>query len=429
MQLRERLAHAGLRPQPARVSATPPHGFRQEESRLGAVIYRDRFLPLDHRHGSVAIGGAAEPGADLLERLGADPTASLRRAAFLDVETTGLAGGTGTLAFLIGVGTFDSLTFRVRQFFLGDPGGEAAMLVSLSETLGRCDTLVTYNGKSFDVPLLTTRYALNRLPPTGLELPHLDLLHPARRLFGRRLASCRLQEIERQLLGLSRNGDVPSGLIPSLYFGYVRRRDPSGLHPIFEHNLLDVIAMSALISHLGRVAGRNPPGDSAHMLALARWDESRGRLHEAAGLFDRVWRLDAHGADGGEAVWRLAGLARRAGDWRTCQGLWAEELDRTNSGRRLIRAKVELAKLYEHRTRNIEIALEFTRSALAAILSQPQLARSLPKTRAALEDRLGRLERRQARRPAPAGPGVGDAQPPRNPDAASGSVRAAGRLV
>jgi len=397
MQLRERLAYAGVLPR-SEGSQAPrapvPPGFSRGENRFGEVYYRDRYLPLDHRHGEVDIGAAAELDTQLLERLGEGLTAAhIRGAAFLDIETTGLSGGTGTYAFLIGVGTFESLAFRVRQFVLGDPRGEAAMLCALSETIDRCAALVTFNGKTFDLPQLSTRYALNRLAPPA-DLPHIDLLHPARRLFGRRLQSCRLSEIERGLLGLRRQDDLPSWMIPGLYFAYVRGGHVDGLNPVFQHNLLDVVSLAAFVAYLNGVAGRAPGEDAHGALALARWDESRGRYAEAMRLYEEAWDRDPDGDVGGEAVSRLARLVRWSGDWRRCEALWTEEEKRTGSVRRALRARVELAKLAEHRLRDVGKALEYTREAIELLAVNPQVARTLPETSAALAHRLRRLERR-----------------------------------
>src|SRR4051812_37626316 len=212
MQLRERLAYV-TRPAPA-VPRTPrtavlPPGVSRGANALGDVFYRDEFFPLDYSHGKVRLETALSLHPDLLDRLGEGIEQDhLRDAAYLDIETTGLSGGTGTYAFLVGVGTFEGYLFRVRQFFLADPGGEPAMLLALNETVERCRSIVTFNGRSFDMPQLATRYAMARLPCIGQSLPHIDLLPPARRLFNKSLESCRLSEIERSLFGLTRFHDV-----------------------------------------------------------------------------------------------------------------------------------------------------------------------------------------------------------------------------
>src|SRR4051812_5298778 len=294
MQLRERLAYV-TRPAPA-VPRTPrtavlPPGVSRGANALGDVFYRDEFFPLDYSHGKVRLETALSLHSDLIDRLGEGlHQGHLRDAAYLDIETTGLSGGTGTYAFLVGVGTFEGFTFRVRQFFLADPSGEAAMLTALNETIERCQAIVTFNGRSFDMPQLATRYALSRLPCAGDGLPHIDLLHPARRLFGKVLESCRLSEIERRLLGLRRFHDISGAVIPALYFAYIRRAQVRGLDPIFEHNSLDVISLAAFVAYLEGVAGATSELPPDVHLGLGRWDELRGRLSAAQEQYDLAWR-------------------------------------------------------------------------------------------------------------------------------------------
>ncbi|MEN6359502.1 MAG: ribonuclease H-like domain-containing protein, partial [Smithella sp.] len=160
-------------------------------------------------------------------------------ALFLDTETTGLAGGTGTMAFLIGLGWFEEGHFQIRQILARDFGEEKAALTYLKEIASRKKFLVTFNGKAFDVNLLTTRFIMNRMQSDLAGLPHLDLLHPSRRILGHRLENCRLATLEEEILGVRREGDIPGWEIPQRYFDWLRRRDPRLLAGIFEHNRLD----------------------------------------------------------------------------------------------------------------------------------------------------------------------------------------------
>ncbi len=171
-------------------------------------------------------------------------------ALFLDTETTGLSGGTGTMAFLIGLGWFEEGHFEVHQILARDFGEEKAALSYLREIASRKKFLVTFNGKAFDINLLSTRFILNRMPGCLAELPHLDLLHPSRRILGHRLENCRLATLEEEILGVRREGDIPGWEIPQRYFEWLRRRDPRLLSGIFEHNRLDVISMATLTAHL-----------------------------------------------------------------------------------------------------------------------------------------------------------------------------------
>ena len=178
-------------------------------------LARETF-PFGRPYGKLRIGDI--PSADLsplnlVLRDAVMPDAS--RLLFLDTETTGLAGGTGTCAFLIGIGNVEGMKFVVRQFFLRDYPEEKAMLEALAEALEPCQGIVTFNGKTFDVPLLETRYALARMKSPLDRLIHFDALHPARRLWKLRLESCKLTDLEEAILGISREGDVPESPIPA----------------------------------------------------------------------------------------------------------------------------------------------------------------------------------------------------------------------
>ncbi|MCK7506667.1 MAG: ribonuclease H-like domain-containing protein [Desulfobacterales bacterium] len=194
-------------------------------------------------------------------------------ALFLDTETTGLAGGTGTMAFLIGLGWFEDGHFQVRQILARDFGEEKAALFYLKEIAGRKKFLVTFNGKAFDVNLLTTRFIMNRMQSDLAGLPHLDLLHPSRRILGHRLENCRLVTLESDILGVQREGDIPGWEIPQRYFDWLRHRDPRLLSDIFEHNRLDVISMATLTAHLVEILTAQSAAKYTHAddyLAAAR---------------------------------------------------------------------------------------------------------------------------------------------------------------
>lgn len=202
-----------------------------------------------HRNISEAFGFDMTAAAMLANNPGISEF-SCSDALFLDTETTGLSGGTGTMAFLIGLGWFEGGHFHVRQILARDFGEEKAALFHLAGIAAQKKFLVTFNGKAFDINLLATRFILNRLEGSLSLLPHLDLLHPSRRILGHRLDNSRLVTLEEEVLGVSREGDVPGWEIPQRYFDWLKRRDPRLLAGIFEHNRLDVISMATLTAHL-----------------------------------------------------------------------------------------------------------------------------------------------------------------------------------
>ncbi len=358
----------------------------------------DKRWPLEYRHGRLSLGDALSLDGSAMMRLSNGlATTDLARAAFVDVETTGLAGGTGTYVFLVGIGTFEDGSFRLRQFFLAHLGGESAMLAAVSEVLAECRAIVSFNGRRFDLPLLETRLTLSRLPPTSLDLPHLDLLYPARRLYRRRLSSCRLASLEEALLGVQREDDLPGWAVPAVYFDYVRGGRTESLPAVFRHNSLDILSLVTLLGHVGWLTGGEPPADPGDCLALARWDESEGRLKGAMRLYERALKNGLAEEARTVAVRRLARLYRRLRRWNDQARILRDDIcsDRASGAR--LEALVELAKLEEHRRRDYASAEALTRQALA-LLEVLALRGRVPTIaslqREALEHRLWRLRRR-----------------------------------
>jgi uncharacterized protein YprB with RNaseH-like and TPR domain len=253
------------------------------ETPAGKHFETETLYARHQRHGSYEISDLNELPEDLLGALsdGAIARSHPTRWAFLDTETTGLAGGSGTYAFLIGVGWIDDEGFRVRQYFMRDYNEEASSLHALNELLAGFDVLITYNGKSYDQPLLETRFTMNRARTPFARMEHLDLLYGARRLFKLRLENCRLVNLENQILAIEREGDVPGEMIPYLYFEYLRSRRAHRLAPVFKHNVLDIVSLACLTGVIPE-AFRDPENVRARhgtdLLGLARWLRVSDRL-------------------------------------------------------------------------------------------------------------------------------------------------------
>ena len=274
---------------------------------------------------------------------------SLRPLAlgFLDTETTGLAGGAGTCAFLVGVGTIEDGGFRVRLFFMRDYDEEAAMLAALAEFLQWRDVLITYNGKTYDVPLLETRYRLARKPFPFGRLHHLDLLHGARQLWKLRMESCKLTHLEYEVLGFLREGDLPGELIPYYYFEYLRTRQAFRLVPLFHHNVMDIVTLACLTGVVLPAFASPADANLRHgedMLGLARWLR-RGQEHDDAGeLYRRA--IDSGLPDESlfRALWEKAMLEKRCGRRERMLAICRDLADVRNDCR--IAALEELAKAF-----------------------------------------------------------------------------------
>jgi uncharacterized protein YprB with RNaseH-like and TPR domain len=198
----------------------------------GQCFVAEATYPPDHLHGDLPLSAFLDLPAEIVAQVARDGAlagVNLQRACFLDTETTGLSGGAGTMAFMVGLGYFDETGFRLRQYFLRDPGDEPPMVEALAEILPQFEALVSFNGRGFDVPILENRFILARIPPPTTGMSHLDLLPPARRLWRYSLPSCALTALERDVLGVMREqDDVPGGLIPYLYRDYLRTGDARG---------------------------------------------------------------------------------------------------------------------------------------------------------------------------------------------------------
>ena len=370
----------------------------------------DRSYSQGHRRGRVAMMDCLPPWPHL--PLLAQPDSPATRDArnrflFIDLETTGLAGGAGTYAFLVGCAWFDGPTFRIRQFFLSAYAGERALLDGLAELAGGIAGIISFNGKSFDLPLIETRYLYHRQQTPFAGMPHVDMLHPARRLWRSEedeaagvTASCRLSVLEQAVCGASREADVPGFEIPARYFNYVRSGDPGPLERVFEHNRLDLISLALLTAEASRLLDEGPAAARTAREALGL-----GRLYERGGLCDLAresYRIAAGigPAEAGpcerraaaavtraEALRCYAVLCRRQRRFGDAAEAWRRILDLRRCPPHIAREATEaLAVHHEHRLRDPRSARQFALRSLGFHAS--------PSRQHATQYRLARLERK-----------------------------------
>ena len=374
---------------------------RRVENERGAFYQVEHRFPLDHWHGSVSLSRlkVVSPSAfSVLAKGDESLELDLTRAVFLDTETTGLSGGSGTAAFLIGLGYIQDESFVVRQLFMRDYPEEEAMLHELVTALGGFESLVTFNGKSFDLPLLESRLVLSRLRFALAELPHFDLLHPARSLWKARLESCRLTDLEYVLLDLERDEDVPGELIPSLYFDYLRTRDASRVFRVFTHNRYDIVSLAALTVRASEMLQEGVSPE--HPID----DYSLGRLFERAALTERSILHYSRAVESGvsgkarrRSLRQLAQQLKRRQQWEECSSVWKELT--LEDGPEAIEAIEELAKYLEHRQRDLAGALDHCRQAISRLEEDVRLPLAFrERWREAFRHRLRRLERLQGKR-------------------------------
>ena len=362
----------------------------------GDVFVVEQVYTPDHCHGLSPI--SCSPPLSLVAECAKDPRLAempLSRLAFLDTETSGLAGGTGTYAFMVGIARFVENQFVLRQFFMRDPAEEPAMLEAIAQFLAPAEALVTFNGKAFDAPLLSTRFRLHHIPIPFQGYCHLDLLPLARKLWRDRLESRALKYLEQHILGLTRAVEEVEGYeIPWLYFDYLKSGDARPLAGVFYHNAMDVVAMAALLSHVNEVLQHPYAGRVQHgldFIALGKLFEGLGRWEEAARLFECGLELDLTESDFGLAVKRLSTLQKRRGDFNEALRLWE-----TAAANGHIYAHIEMAKYYEHKCRDVKTALKWTRSALEHV-QQANLPAYIEKHwLGEIAHRLERLERKDS---------------------------------
>jgi len=304
----------------------------------GVIRIRQR-VPLDGTLGSVEL--AALHDTPRLPGETGDP----RRNVYIDTETTGLSGGSGTLAFLLGVATVEDDAIEVTQWLMTRFAAEASALSAFAETLTDTDRLVSYNGKSYDLPLLLTRFRMQGLQPAFATLAHLDLLHPVRRLFGKRWNDCRLLSVEEQLLGFQRVDDLPGSEAPAAWFRYLREGQAEALIKVVEHNRQDILSLAAAHSVLAQATAQ-PQAFDIDLNALARWlCESHNEDQARTLLQENATRLCADGKR------LLARLLRRTGHWPQAVAIWE-----TLAASGCLESIERLAKYHEHISKDLAAA-------------------------------------------------------------------------
>jgi uncharacterized protein YprB with RNaseH-like and TPR domain len=331
------------------------------------------------------------------------------RWLFLDTETTGLSGGTGTYAFLIGLAWWDAGGLQVEQLFLRDFSEEYSLLHELAARIAERPVLVTFNGKTFDWPLLESRFTMTRSIKVPQLSAHLDLLHPARALWKLRLGSVRLVELERQVLDASRLGwhredEVISSLIPQLYFDYLRGGSPYPLAGVLKHNQMDLRGLAALYGKINSLLDEREAAlagtDSLDLFGLSRFLTRRGETDRAHSVCSQARNAGLPAVFRSQATRELAFLAKRRGDAEAASSLWHELVNDPQDG---VVACEQLAIHYERREKDYDRAIEFTQLALLKLFRQrmpsrdPSSVARTARLQEKLTCRLDRLRHRMER--------------------------------
>ncbi|WP_423407199.1 ribonuclease H-like domain-containing protein [Heyndrickxia sp. MSNUG] len=359
-------------------------------------LVREVSYPLDYQHGSYQFG-------DLLEAVSLWNTEETRHPlsasghkpedlVFFDTETTGLGGGAGNTIFLLGHASVSGNSIKLKQHILPQPGAEVALYQSFLENADYT-TLVTYNGKAFDWPQVKTRHTLVRdhvpkLPAYG----HFDLYHAARRMWKHKIERMKLSIVEQEVLGLERKDDIPGFLAPMIYFDFLERKNPEGLLGVIKHNETDILSLLTLYTHLTfQLLGRDKTQSARETYEVGRWFSYLGESEKAKQTFSGLAELgNEHEAAAKHA---LAAEYKRNKDWKKAVSLWKESAEKGTSKDRK-EACIELAKYFEHREKDLELALEYCRLAESIHISDAETTKKDMIFNEELKKRIIRISRK-----------------------------------
>lgn len=352
--------------------------------RAGGLLCHVTRVPLDPALMDLPAAG--------LRRVGwTGPRFDARKCLFLDTETTGLSHGAGTVAFLVGVGYAEGAEFVIEQYMLREYADEPELIDRLSRRMADFDCVCTFNGKTFDMPLLEARFTMCRMRERWRELPNLDLLTPARRAWKLRLGSCRLCNLEAQILGMPREDDLPGSEVPARFFEFLKTGDEALLDDIVRHNRQDIATLATLLIKLCAINAR--PGDltdQRDQFSMGKSLERQGELGPAREMY-RVSAIPRPAGTlaslGGERIsgmanWRLYLLCRKSHDWEGARDVLLQMLNRRQMPGSACAA---LSKLYEHRFGDCGRALEYAKQSARYPDAEP------PEQ---LEKRIARLRRK-----------------------------------
>ncbi len=368
---------------------------QEDVTPLGNTFYVRNIYPADYRQGRQPIQAVA-PSEILMRYCGLDAaiSAGLENCVFMDTETSGLSGGSGTFAFMIGLGHFTAEGFRLVQLFLRDPGQEAAFLASLGRFVADFEFVVTFNGKAFDVPLLRARHILNTFESPFQKMAHIDLLPMARKLWRQALPSRALLALEQDVLGFSRTlDDIPGCEVPQIYFDYLRSGDATALNGVFYHNAMDIISLAALFNHINQLmcAPYVPEVYTAlELAAVGRIYEDLGMADVALALYQASLAKKPPATYLQEYLLRGANLLKRYARWEEALAHW---LEASRSGN--IAAMIELAKYHEHHRRDYSEAIKWTQTALDSLCCNGFSSAIRNQVMSDLQHRLERLHRKR----------------------------------
>lgn len=360
---------------------------------LGGVYKVSKKFESGYRHGRILLESDFS-FSKLLALNGISNTdIRLKDILFIDTETTGLSGGTGTMAFLIGLGYFSQKAFTIDQYFLDDPAGELSLMNVINNQINNFKIVVSYNGSSFDIPLLRTRFTMNRLRSPFNQMEHFDLLHLSRRIWKLRLTSLKLKDIENEILEFFREEEeVPGWMVPQIYFDFIHTRDARPLGGVFYHNRMDVLSLALIFDYASGLI-INPLIDNAVMkediISIARFFEKQGDQERSTELFRSSLanglpeNLSAH------FLFKMGCLCRKHKNDEIALELWKYSFERGE-----YQAAIELSKFYEHQARDFIEARHWALSGLDLLKGNHRTTPLTNQDQVKIINRLNRIEKK-----------------------------------
>jgi hypothetical protein len=360
---------------------------KEFESHLGITFVSEKAYNLTYPHGKYLLHDQVNLSTiGQIAKIKSFLDSDYKNLLFLDTETTGLAGGTGTLVFLTGLGYFSGGSFHIRQYFLKNPSQESAYLAWISHQVASGKTIISYNGKAFDVPLLNTRYIINHMDSPFITMPHFDLLHLTRRLWRNVYGSRALSYLETHVLGSQRDQEeVPGWLIPSIYQEYLKSGDAEEVARVFYHNTFDILSLASLFNFCADLL-HNPKENCRHSLeifSVIRLNQEVGNDKVAINLFDEALANMVPDQDTRNGFNEFAGFCKAKNDWTRAIRIWTQLAQAGD-----IDAMIELAKYHEHKEKNYLQAFYWARQAIK------ESVESDPSQIVNIQYRIDRLTRR-----------------------------------
>nr|AGF93387.1 hypothetical protein FLSS-24_0018 [uncultured organism] len=371
-------------------------GGKLKENQEGVFFKKKEKYQLQYKHGLHSLEGIKNYEKEQFKYIfnykkGFENRLDYRNFLFIDTETTGLAGGTGTVPFMVGLGYFTEENFIVEQLFMRDFDEEAALLEALKQMIKSYPIIVSFNGKSFDLPLIKTRLVMNRCREINYKC-HLDLLHASRRVWSH-LESCSLTSLEENILNITREDYLPGSEVPGLYFDYLNNNHPRALVPVFRHNLIDIVSLVTLINHLSLVHDHKSSFDlnERELFNLGKLYEKEKKMEKSINFYEKA-------LDKTDSIYlktkinkKLSWQYKREKKWKQALKIWNKMAENKRGG---IFPYVEMAKYYEHQTREYKKAINCTKKAAAFLKEKRRIKTNYEEKKEELEHRLNRLKRK-----------------------------------